>query len=194
MSSHHVVRDQQEPALVIADLGNSSYESVKSLLEWSPTILVLNACLKEVIDWGINIDWVITNRNPSKFLSNISITSNKILHNKADEQPIEVALNYLVQHSFDAVNIIGEYKKLHALLEPFENQLQLAVHNNISRSYYVNRNFQKWVLANVKFEIYPPKNSIETSGTIDQSPYLISECDGIVSFSNKNPFWLVEYI
>ena len=185
MSSHHVVRDQQEPALIIADLSNSSYESVKSLLEWSPTILVLNSCLAEVLDWGINIDGVIVDESQTGHLHDALMPQVKILTHVIEKHPMAIALNYLVQHSFDAVNIIGDCEKLYALLEPFNNKLQLVVHNNMSRSYYVNRNYQKWVVANVTFEIYPPENSVETSGTTDQSPY-ISGCDGMVSFSNPS--------
>ncbi|RZK41505.1 MAG: thiamine pyrophosphokinase, partial [Pedobacter sp.] len=40
MSSHHIVREKQEPALYIHQLGNFDEEKLGQLLEWSPTVLV----------------------------------------------------------------------------------------------------------------------------------------------------------
>lgn len=37
MSSHHIVRDDQEPALIIANGAACSSELLGQLLEWSPS-------------------------------------------------------------------------------------------------------------------------------------------------------------
>jgi thiamine pyrophosphokinase len=59
MSSHHIVREDQEPALLIADAHAISFEIIQELLEWSPTVLVVEKALQEVLTWGIKIDVVI---------------------------------------------------------------------------------------------------------------------------------------
>jgi hypothetical protein len=43
MSSHHFVRDQQEPALLILALEAFTYDSLGELLEWVPTV-ICKAC------------------------------------------------------------------------------------------------------------------------------------------------------
>lgn len=61
MSSHHVVTEQQEPALIIADARNASLEYIQPLLEWSPTIFVLQGSIDIVLNWGIKMDGIVLN-------------------------------------------------------------------------------------------------------------------------------------
>src|SRR5690606_13901028 len=54
MSSHHFVKEGQEPALLILDEVDSSL--VQPLLEWSPLVIVAEAAVHHVLAWGIKID------------------------------------------------------------------------------------------------------------------------------------------
>lgn len=56
MSSHHIIREKQEPALIIANGEACSMEILGQLLEWSPTVVVLDGAIKRVLDLGIKID------------------------------------------------------------------------------------------------------------------------------------------
>ena len=56
MSSHHIVRDDQEPALIIANGAACSEELLGQLLEWSPLVIVLDSAIERVIKLGIKID------------------------------------------------------------------------------------------------------------------------------------------
>jgi len=56
MSSHHIIRDKQEPALIIANGEACSLDLVEQLLEWSPTVVVLDGALERVISLGIKVD------------------------------------------------------------------------------------------------------------------------------------------
>ena len=58
MSSHHIIRDEQEPALYIHAADNFTLEAMGDLLEWSPTVLVSPAALKKVVDFGMKVDAV----------------------------------------------------------------------------------------------------------------------------------------
>ncbi len=59
MSSHHFVKEQQEPAVFILNPSGINFESVASLLEWSPTLLVDQESVDLVLSWGIKIDVVL---------------------------------------------------------------------------------------------------------------------------------------
>ncbi|UZD21284.1 thiamine pyrophosphokinase [Algoriphagus halophytocola] len=59
MSSHHFVKDQQEPAVFILDADNLSFHTISPLLEWVPTVLVSEAALDQVMSWGIKIDVIL---------------------------------------------------------------------------------------------------------------------------------------
>src|SRR6476660_9730486 len=56
MSSHHIVRDDQEPALIIANGAECSSELLGQLLEWSPYVVVLDSAIERVFDLGIKVD------------------------------------------------------------------------------------------------------------------------------------------
>ena len=56
MSSHHIIRDKQEPALIIANGEECSMDLLEQLLEWSPTVVVLDGAIQRVIDLGIKVD------------------------------------------------------------------------------------------------------------------------------------------
>lgn len=132
MSSHHIVRDQQEPALLITHSTGVDQEILGSLLEWSPTILVVDNILDDVISWGIKIDVVLaaeqnfelikrqmSQQAPVKVISyhqeksntrrNFAIDisnaegSEEII---AEEAPYMVAFYYLLVSKFNAVNIL----------------------------------------------------------------------------------------
>ena len=49
MSSHHIVRDDQEPALIIANGAACSIELLGQLLEWSPLVVVLDSAMERVV-------------------------------------------------------------------------------------------------------------------------------------------------
>jgi thiamine pyrophosphokinase len=56
MSSHHIVRDDQEPALIIANGAECSNELLGQLLEWSPLVIVLDSAIERAIKLEIKID------------------------------------------------------------------------------------------------------------------------------------------
>ena len=56
MSSHHIVRDDQEPALIIANGAACSDEILGQLLEWSPLVVVLDSAMERVVNLGIKVD------------------------------------------------------------------------------------------------------------------------------------------
>lgn len=59
MSSHHFVREGQEPALIIANGSSCSDQLLFELLEWSPFVLVLDGALERVLSKGIKFDAVL---------------------------------------------------------------------------------------------------------------------------------------
>ena len=61
MSSHHIIREKQEPALLIVDLLDFDLENLGQLLEWSPTVIVLKDAVEKVYSLGLKIDVIIDN-------------------------------------------------------------------------------------------------------------------------------------
>ena len=57
MSSHHFVKEGQEPALFILD--PVDFELAGPFLEWAPFVIVSENALDQVLHWGIKIDGVL---------------------------------------------------------------------------------------------------------------------------------------
>lgn len=60
MSSHHIIRENQEPALFVADYHSVSEEHLGQLLEWSPTLLTLESQYDFLQAAGIKVDVLLS--------------------------------------------------------------------------------------------------------------------------------------
>ena len=73
MSSHHFVKEQQEPAVFILDAEHIHLDRISGLLEWVPTILVSEKALDRVLSWGIKIDVILASVGKAKILFNCQL-------------------------------------------------------------------------------------------------------------------------
>jgi thiamine pyrophosphokinase len=110
MSSHHIVKEKQEPALIIANGESCSLELMGQLLEWSPFVIVLDGAINRVIDLGIKIDVLFGDFDKVEFNQEEILKSQfpiEIIHapnqNKTD---LEKAIDFLIQRGFPAANIL----------------------------------------------------------------------------------------
>ena len=109
MSSHHIVRDDQEPALIIANGAACSNELLGQLLEWSPLVIVLDSAMERVVELGIKVD-VLLGDFDRGFDANYYKESHypiEIIHapdqNKTD---LEKAFDYVHERKIPAVNVV----------------------------------------------------------------------------------------
>lgn len=109
MSSHHIVRDDQEPALIIANGAACSIELMNQLLEWQPLVIVLDSAMERVIELGIKVDVLL-----GDFDRDFDPNSYKekqypleIVHAPdQDKTDLEKAFDYLIARGHKAVNVI----------------------------------------------------------------------------------------
>ena len=59
MSSHHLVRENQEPGLYIAEWFSSAAELLEQLSQWAPKIIVHERVLDQVLETGTKVDVVL---------------------------------------------------------------------------------------------------------------------------------------
>jgi thiamine pyrophosphokinase len=109
MSSHHIVREKQEPALIIANGEACSFDLLGQLLEWCPFVVVLDQAIHRVIELGIKIDVLL-----GDFDGNIDLTEIEksqypieIIHTPDQEKTdLEKAFDMLITRGFPAVNVV----------------------------------------------------------------------------------------
>jgi thiamine pyrophosphokinase len=109
MSSHHIIREKQEPALIIANGAQCHSELIGQLLEWSPYIVVLDGALERVLKLGIHFDVVIGDLDSLSEQDAVHLKQMHIpiLHRPDQEKTdLQKGIEYLIEKDHKAVNII----------------------------------------------------------------------------------------
>lgn len=193
MSSHHIVRDAQEPALVIAST-SIPFETIGQLLEWSPVVVVLENCLEEVLAWDIKIDKIIC---PSAhYLSVLEMTVHQqplqILPSESEQMVdfLHFAIQNLLKNGHDAISIVGD-DFAPKDFEKYAKEVELIVYHDDSKGYFIKEGiFKKWVTAKTIF-YFPDKEGISKFTSLTEiSPFTFQAMQtGLVSFEvNKTVF------
>jgi thiamine pyrophosphokinase len=185
MSSHHIVREKQEPALLVLGLNSFSDELLGQLLEWSPTVLTIQQTAEKLISYGIKIDWIITNGENEVLQSDVKLIP------RGEHTPEEAALKYLISLNYPAVNIISDELNLRDY-EAFAERISLVVFNNGKKIYPVNPGFRKWKPAGEAIEILSLSNKLDFTGLekIKDHQYKTTN-DGFFSLHFDEPFLFI---
>ena len=109
MSSHHIVRDDQEPALIIANGEVCSSELLGQLLEWSPIVIVLDSAIERVLELGIKVDVLLGDFDrgfDAAYYKEKQYPLEIVYAPNQDKTDLEKAFDYLIEKGHKAVNVI----------------------------------------------------------------------------------------
>ncbi|AWA30236.1 thiamine diphosphokinase [Flavobacterium magnum] len=165
MSSHHIVRDDQEPALIIANGEACSMELLGQLLEWSPLVIVLDSAMERVAALGIKVDVLLgdfdRDFNPDEFIR----TQHPIEIVYAPDQEktdLEKAFDYLIERGIPAVNVIWATGRRtdHTIsnltnIVRYRGLLSIVILDDYSKVFLLPRNFRKWYPADSILSLIP---------------------------------------
>lgn len=184
MSSHHIVREKQEPALLIMNLAGFENENLGQLLEWSPTVIVNEKTYDLADSLAIKIDGVIT-RDPD-FLAQ---ENTRII--LTDTDPLEDCLKFLVGEAYPAVNIIdNEFALKDYVL--FVDDIDLVVFWGDQKIFPVRSGFSKWQPAGEIVLLLHEVHNLSSSGLIKKKEHhLETEKDGFYSLTFDQPFLFI---
>lgn len=165
MSSHHIVRDDQEPALIIANGASCSFELLGQLLEWSPIVVVLDNAIDRVLQLDIKIDVLLgdfdDDFNPEiykekQFPLEIVHTPNQ------DKTDLEKAFDYLIEKGHKAVNVVWATGKRvdHTItnitnIVSYRNKLKIVILDDHSKVFLLPNKFEKWYTKNTPISLIP---------------------------------------
>ncbi len=185
MSSHHIVREKQEPALLVLGLDNFPNELLGQLLEWSPTVIATHQTAAKLVANGIKIDWIITNRAQDVLQPDVKLMS------AGDDNLTGAALKYLASHEFPAVNIVTDELNLESY-RPFADKINIVIFNNRKKIYPVNSGFSKWEPKGGIIELLSPAHNFEFKGLeqIKENHYKTTG-DGFFSLYFEGPFLFI---
>ncbi len=175
MSSHHIVREKQEPALLILGLEGFTDELLGQLLEWSPTVITVPDVAERLVAYEIKVDWVIAATDSETQQPDV-----KILPSGSDNALV-AGLKYLTENEYPSVNIVTNELEL-ASYDEFVNRIDVVVFYNSKRIYPVHPGFRKWKPAGETIELLSDATNLSTTGLekTDANQYKTSE-DGFFS-------------
>jgi thiamine pyrophosphokinase len=165
MSSHHIVRDDQEPALIIANGAACKPELLEQLLEWSPFIIVLDSAIERVMQLNIKID-VLLGDFDRNFDANYYKEKQypiEIIHapnqNKTD---LEKAFDYLLEKNIPAVNVVWATGRRtdHTIsnitnIVRYRDKLKIVILDDHSKIFLLPKRYEKWYPAETPISLIP---------------------------------------
>ncbi|MBC7400489.1 MAG: thiamine diphosphokinase [Mucilaginibacter sp.] len=185
MSSHHIVREKQEPALLVLGLDNFDDEQLGQLLEWSPTLIATPDIAEKLNAYGIKIDWIITDDAIDNLQSDIKWLP------VGKDTIIDAALNYLTSRGYPSVNVVTDEFELDDY-RPFADKINLVVFYDQQKIFAVNPRFGKWKPGGETISILSKTSSLKTEGLekVDTDQYK-TLADGFFSLQFDEPLLFI---
>lgn len=168
MSSHHIVREDQEPALIIANGEPCDAELLGQLLEWSPFVIVLDAAIQRVMHLDIKVDVLLgdfdrdfdfayyqKNQHPIEIVKIID----------QDKTDLEKAFDYLIDKKIPAVNVVWATGKRadHCIsnitnIVRYRNLIKIVILDDYSKIFLLPKKFKKWYVKDTIISLIPVGN------------------------------------
>ena len=176
MSSHHIVREKQEPALIIANGESCSDEMLGQLLEWSPFVVVLDHAIYRVLDRGIKVDAWLGDFDQDHDFGAIRERQHPleiVPTPDQDKTDLEKAIEFLIGRGFPAANIVWATGRRadHAItnitnMVRYKTQIRLVLYDDHSKIFPLVGTFEKWYVAGTPLSLIPigEVSGIVTSG------------------------------
>lgn len=165
MSSHHVIRDEQEPALIIANGEACSVELMGELLEWSPLVVVLDSAIHRVLDLNIKVDVLLGDFDRDFDAENIRKEQYPIeivYTPDQDKTDLEKAFEYLIERGFPAVNVVWATGRRadHTItnitnIVRFREQLKIVILDDYSKIFLLSKTYEKWYPKGTPISLIP---------------------------------------
>ena len=165
MSSHHIVRDDQEPALIIANGASCSEELLGQLLEWSPFIIVLDSAMDRVLELGIKVDVLLGDFDRGfdpEYYKDKQFPLEIIHKPNQDKTDLEKAFDYLIDRNIPMVNVVWATGKRadHTItnitnIVRYRDQLKIVIIDDHSKVFLLPNRFEKWYTANTPISLIP---------------------------------------
>jgi thiamine pyrophosphokinase len=181
MSSHHIIREKQEPALLVLGLNGFDDDWLGQLLEWSPTLIVTADTAEQLNAFGIKFD-VLVGDNVIDLQSDIKYVS------RQDKTSTGAALQYLTANGYPAVNVVTDELVLADYL-PYASDINIVIFNAGKKIYPVTSGFTKWKSSADVIEVMSKVDDLNVTGleSIGESLYKTT-VDGFFTLRFIEPF------
>ncbi|QNL50898.1 hypothetical protein H8S90_04735 [Olivibacter sp. SDN3] len=157
MSSHHVVKEKQEPALIVDNIDVINRFHLEQLLEWTPTVLTNNRSALKLMRDGTKVDIVFTTEEIQSMQDGVEFVPLK------DQEFMEAALCYLVKKEYPAANLISGNVDLNGIAF-FLDKINLVIIHHNKKTFPIKTGFKKWQTQGEIIEFNYEEIPVNTSG------------------------------
>lgn len=161
MSSHHFVKEDQEPGLLIYNWVHNAAVLIEQLAQWAPKIIVHEQVLEEVLALGIKVDVVLCQ-------SDVSLVEEKTTHQFPIqlipfEGSFEEVLLYVQREVINRFNVISSStsEAVHSLKMVLAG---LVFYNEDTFRFKIKKGFEKWLPQGIAFTIISDQKVLELEG------------------------------
>lgn len=165
MSSHHIVRDDQEPALIIANGAACNPELLGQLLEWSPLVIVLDSAIERVMEMDIKVDVLLGDFDrgfDANYYKEMQYPLEIVHTPNQDKTDLEKAFDYLIERNIPAANVVWATGRRadHTItnltnIVRYRDKLKIVILDDHSKVFLLPKKFEKWYTANTPISLIP---------------------------------------
>lgn len=195
MSSHHFVKEGQEPALFILD--RIDFELAGQFLEWAPLVVVSEHALDEVLQWGIKIDAVLAIGEGDVSEHKVSAQAPvEILRLNSEVPMIRQAFEYLISKRQAGVNVLtASPEAVFIDAERVAKKLRASIVDEHLRWVGISTGrFEKWMAINTPIVIRRTVDgqSLTVHGLMEKNDHFVCTEDGMITVASDAFFWIAE--
>jgi thiamine pyrophosphokinase len=167
---------------------------VEQLLEWSPTVVVLDGALERVISLGIKVDVWLGDFDHAQAADYSDYPLKKIHTPDQNLTDLEKAFEYLIAEGYPAVNVVwASGKRMDHTLNNFHSlvrygrKLKIVFFDDYSTSYLLPANFEKWYPAGTPISLIPYGEAfqVKSSGLVYDLNHPVLKLGTQTSSSNE---------
>lgn len=194
MSSHHFVKEKQEPALFIHSEQSLNLELLGQLLEWSPFVIADEHVLYYINHEPIKIDLIIqqnlSDEEIDEWTANQADLS--ILKLSSTENKLMAVLQYLEKENHKALSLLACSDEQIKKLQDIPTNIDIIQYADEYKGFFMMHDFKKWKVKDSVFEIFDAP--IETKNLIfcNHSTWKVVS-DGLVEINLIKKTYIKEY-
>jgi hypothetical protein len=196
MSSHHFVREGQEPALILGDA--FSQDHIAPLLEWAPVVITLPPAINSVLGCKMKTDVVIASDSreeeiTKRFEFQMPV---RVLTSRPSDA-LAAAIDYIIQSGNHQANLwVADAEASFDAIRKYSDKISISIIDDKAKwSAIQSGKFRKWFPIHAAVRFHADAQLLVSNGIISQEKDEIRVVeDGILEISSDRLFWVCEAI
>lgn len=170
----------------------ASFDSIASLLEWSPRVLVASDALERVLTWGISIDAVIAIGDTPATARLLEEQSVPII--RADDVFHALSSFLKPRHQHEVTLAVDDLDRIRTHAERCFSDFRITIVTNDIRWIPITGAYEKWLPAGSRLFIRESANDklLSVQNLIKEGGSFVAEKDGIIRIHSSKLVWLGE--